>query len=488
MKRFAIIMAVLFLLPSVAYAIGAIKGEGAAGNTWPMGCEKTTDGRCMQTPAQKALQIDSCDSVTGWAVLGNDASGLAIDLDHVEGSHSLEYDAVDGAAGLKIKGIARTLTSVNLTDYVESGGFLSYSLNVSSTANIDYCFIWLGTSVSHYNEWRIDGDSLSTGWNALRFNANAPATAGATGNGISWGSVQFVAVGCGHDAETDALADIRVDNIFATRGYNVSADINATASSSGTTTKVDLIEVAGTATNVNGGNRDTGTQTTTLADDDPAVVDLAAIEVLQTAIEGDTTAIQTAVELIDDTVAVYGMTAPAKGIQLAVEARTTRGTAIGNGDAVRLTANAYGEAFIAGYTYATNSNRHQDINPPTEAHLENTLCDLTNIAADTTGYCGYWDMDGSRHFSAQIETSGTAPTDVLTVTLECSNQDDTTAPSSVAYQDVTESLTGAPSLIDEDGFWIVDVSVPFKYCRIKYVTSDTGGSDADLTVFLKKMW
>jgi hypothetical protein len=57
--------------------------------------------------------------------------------------------------------------------------------------------------------------------------------------------------------------------------------------------KVDLIEVAGTAINVNGGNRDAGTQTVTLADDDPAVVDLAAIEVLNTTIAGDTTSIDT---------------------------------------------------------------------------------------------------------------------------------------------------------------------------------------------------
>ena len=83
---------------------------------------------------------------------------------------------------------------------------------------------------------------------------------------------------------------------------------------SGTPLDVNVIEHVGTAGNVNGGNRDAGTQTVTLADDDPAVtdlaaievtqdalvVDLAAIEVLQTSIEGDTTSIQTAVEIMDD--------------------------------------------------------------------------------------------------------------------------------------------------------------------------------------------
>jgi hypothetical protein len=45
----------------------------------------------------------------------------------------------------------------------------------------------------------------------------------------------------------------------------------------------DVSELAGTTVNVNGGNRDAGTQTVTLADDDPAVVDLAAMEILDTA-------------------------------------------------------------------------------------------------------------------------------------------------------------------------------------------------------------
>jgi len=51
------------------------------------------------------------------------------------------------------------------------------------------------------------------------------------------------------------------------------------------------------------GNVDGGTQRVTLAADDPAVVDLAAIEVLLTTIAGDTTDIEAAVELIDNAIA-----------------------------------------------------------------------------------------------------------------------------------------------------------------------------------------
>lgn len=42
--------------------------------------------------------------------------------------------------------------------------------------------------------------------------------------------------------------------------------------------KVDTSSVAGTATNVNGGNRDAGTQTVTLADNDPGITSLALID------------------------------------------------------------------------------------------------------------------------------------------------------------------------------------------------------------------
>jgi hypothetical protein len=59
-------------------------------------------------------------------------------------------------------------------------------------------------------------------------------------------------------------------------------------------------QINGTATSVSSGAKDNGTQRVILASDDPAVTDLAALEVLQTSMEGDTTAIQTAVEIMDD--------------------------------------------------------------------------------------------------------------------------------------------------------------------------------------------
>lgn len=89
--------------------------------------------------------------------------------------------------------------------------------------------------------------------------------------------------------------------------------------------KSDTSSIAGTATNVNGGNRDAGTQTVTLADDDPAV---------------------TALEIIDDWDATHDSAVGADGAQVMFEAADFDGSALPNdvaeGDAVRPKATKYG--------------------------------------------------------------------------------------------------------------------------------------------------
>jgi len=119
-------------------------------------------------------------------------------------------------------------------------------------------------------------------------------------------------------------------------------------------------------------------------------------------------------------------------------------------------------------------------------HSETTLLSLTNIAAGTTAYA-YFDMDGYRFFSLQGETSDALPVDVLTVTVEATNQDDGTAQTACAYQDITLDMFGVASYVDTDFFAAADTPVAFKFVRVKYVTSAGGGNDADLTVYLKRM-
>ena len=138
-----------------------------------------------------------------------------------------------------------------------------------------------------------------------------------------------------------------------------------------------------------------------------------------------------------------------------------------------------------GFESATNSFRHAIINRDTDKDVADTLLALTNIATNTTGY-GYIDLENYKYLVIQNETSGTTPTDTLTLTLEATAQNDGTAAASCTYQDVTTELTGSASFVDTDCMWIIDIPVKFKYLRIKYVTSNDAGDDADLTTYVIK--
>ena len=139
------------------------------------------------------------------------------------------------------------------------------------------------------------------------------------------------------------------------------------------------------------------------------------------------------------------------------------------------------------YTSATTSNRIEEIDPISQHYVGETLIDETNITTNTTTYA-YIDMAGVRFLGIQGETSGTTPTDVLTVTLEATCQDDGTAPASCAYQDITNAYTGSASFVDTDFFAEFDTVSAFKYVRVKYVTSNDAGGDADLVVYTKKLF
>lgn len=149
--------------------------------------------------------------------------------------------------------------------------------------------------------------------------------------------------------------------------------------------KTDTSSVAGTATNVNGGNRDAGTQTITLADNDPAVVSLAIIDdwdesdrckvnpivgqagvsansgvldattqritiATDDTVATDLTAIKTATEIIDDWDAVHDSAVSTDGPQVMMEAKTFDGLALPNdvaeGDAVRPAATEWGVQYV----------------------------------------------------------------------------------------------------------------------------------------------
>jgi hypothetical protein len=164
-------------------------------------------------------------------------------------------------------------------------------------------------------------------------------------------------------------------------------------------------------------------------------------------------------------------------------------TTYADGDATIVQTDVNGALKIRSKAYdsSTQADKTAEVNPLNQQYVPATLIDETNITTNTTTYA-YFDMSGYKYFSLQGETSGTAPTDVLTVTIEATTQDDGTAQASCAYQDVTNSLFGVASFVDTDFYGIADEVNPFKYVRVKYVTSNGSGSDADLTVYLKKLY
>ncbi|MFO7902298.1 MAG: hypothetical protein R6U98_06550 [Pirellulaceae bacterium] len=433
------IFLVLWWVP-LAHGAGVSKGRiNGDGKTQALNVDD--DGRQVT----RQIVIDECDATTGWAGLNTDTTGVAAALDHVFGAKSLEFDKVDGAANTVFGVVAKTLSpALNLTTLLENSGVVQYSLNVSALTDIDYCLLRLGTDSSNYNEWRVSDDDLSTGWNLLRFNIDVPSTAGNTGDGWSSGAVTYVAVGCAFDAQDDTIADVRVDHIVAYSGQLVSSEVGVSAGVSPSWTTL-------------------------------------------------LTAIKTALEIVDDWDGTHGVAIGYDGPLVLGSARSSQETAVVNGEYARLVLNLYGELVLAGYSWTADAVKTLEQNPVSEHHDEDTICELENITTNTTDYCDYIDMDGYKTLGVHC-IADTAPTDTCTYTIECTVQDDGTAPAACSYLDVTMSFKELgghdhnASYVDEETILISYFDIPVKYCRVKYVTSNDSGDDADLTCFVKKMY
>ena len=239
------------------------------------------------------------------------------------------------------------------------------------------------------------------------------------------------------DYRTGAIYGIKASTQVTLTNTAYKIETTASGTPSVLTDNVNLAKVAGTATAVGAGAVSAGVQRTTLASDDPAVTLLGTVS---TAIALMKTALDSVLTILT-----------------------------GVWDSV------------------TNAFRMTEVNPLNLQYVVETLLDLTNIPETTTGYA-YIDMTGYRGLGIQGETSGATPTDVLTVTYEATMQDDGTAAASCDYQDVTNVLTGSASFVDEDFISLIDTPLPVKYLRIKYTTSTGGGSDADLVVYVKKLY
>lgn len=205
----------------------------------------------LRTQAQQHKHIEECEATTGWTVLGNDAINLATTVNHVFGQYALEFDKVNGAANTKLGGIQKTITSLNLTPYHVGSGYLLMSIYLPSLADVDYIFLRLGTDSSNYNEWIVDADVLTEGWNLCACIAAHPETV--QGNGWIDTAITYIACGVAFDAETDALADIAIDRIAYNTGLVTTTPVIEPKN-------INLLKIKNKVVNVGAGAPDTGTQ------------------------------------------------------------------------------------------------------------------------------------------------------------------------------------------------------------------------------------
>lgn len=261
----------------------------------------TSDHGCLNIDPQHYKVLDDCDATAGWTALNTDTTGLTTDLDHVWKTKSLEFDKVDGAANTIFGAIQKTLTSFSLNKHIEEGGgFILFSINLSSLTDVAYAFIRLGTDNANYNEFRIADDDLTTGWNNVRMPLTRPDTAGATGDGWDTSAITYVCVGVAFDLQNNLLADIRVDSLMINSGMQVSADITAQVTSEVSSPNV-IVRAWGAAVDTNQGNAGANTLRVAVADDDTNLAKITA-----------------ATELIDDAVHAEddAHTSTDKGIQI----------------------------------------------------------------------------------------------------------------------------------------------------------------------------
>ena len=281
--------------------------------------------------------FDAMDATTGWAALGNDTLNLATTTNHILGTAALTFDKVNGAANTTVAGIAKTLTSVNLSNYTAED-VIVLSCLIPSLTDVASIFVRIGTSSSHYNTWTVADTSLTANqWLTITIPIGSNPTI--TGNGWSPIDIDYVAVGVNFDAEANTLSGIIFDHIgiqTASLGTSISggvvgggatsvnvtqvnseavdvgagteaAAIRVTLPTNGTgqiatvSTVTNLSQQGGVAISLNTGVRDTGTQRVTIATNDIVPASQSG-----TWTEANSAAALTALQLIDNAVSGAG--------------------------------------------------------------------------------------------------------------------------------------------------------------------------------------
>jgi hypothetical protein len=145
-----------------------------------------------------------------WVVLSDDTDNLTTDVKHVLGTHSLEFDKVNGAGNTVFAGVQATGLDVDASRFLQFDR-VEATFQVSSVADVVSVRVRLGTDASNYNEWTMPWVGILTGvWNVLSMKLRESTV---VGNGWDPVHVKYGAFVVEFGAETDALADVLLDSV-----------------------------------------------------------------------------------------------------------------------------------------------------------------------------------------------------------------------------------------------------------------------------------
>lgn len=284
-------------------------------------------------------------------------------------------------------------------------------------------------------------------------------------------------VGAGTQRVTIATDDVNLAAINA-----ATAAIEADTGNIDTNVTAILADTANIDTNVASILADTANIDTNVAS---ILADTATIDSNTAIVVTNTGNCATALQIMDDWDAVHDGVAGTDGVRLEGYASDSQVAAVSaNGDDVRLALSKHGEVYEANHTYATQSNRTEEIDPANQWYEYSTLTAVTNGTDGTYYY--YIPMASFTRLDMQLVLSGGSGT--ITITVEGSIQADGTAPASLSYLDVTNQAYGSASFTSSimlvDNSWFFEA---MNYVRVKVVAA-SGANDADWTIFIKKTW
>jgi len=139
---------------------------------------------------------------------------IVLDLNHVLGETSIEFDKVDGTHGKVRCGIEKLLTVPLDLSRFTAPDLLEAVFSIPNIADVDTVEVRIGTDSANYNEWWIEDGSLTGAiWELMSVALNTCEMT-VVGNGWDPSRVVYVAFVVEFDAQDDALADILLDYIL----------------------------------------------------------------------------------------------------------------------------------------------------------------------------------------------------------------------------------------------------------------------------------